>query len=131
MKGKAGTKLARNVKNTLAGILTNAKDWEYITHNPLAGVTLPRYRPAKKQAYSLEHCSAILANVSKRYFVVVFFLAETGVRSGEMIIEIPDVDLVERKITIRQAIWRGEIDTPKTDSGSVAAGWRRHVRQQT
>jgi len=48
---------------------------------------------------------------------MVFFLAETGVRSGEMIIEIPDVDLVERKITIRQAIWRGEIDTPKTDSG--------------
>lgn len=118
MKGKAGNKTARNVKNTLAGILRNAKDWEYITHNPLAGVTLPRYKPARKQAYSLEHCAAILANVSKRYFVVVFFLAETGLRSGEMIIEIPDVDLVERKITIRQAIWHGEIDTPKTDSGT-------------
>jgi hypothetical protein len=63
MKVKAGTKLALNVKNTLAGVLTIAKDWEYITHNALAGVTLPKYKPAKKQAYSLDHCAAILANV--------------------------------------------------------------------
>jgi hypothetical protein len=63
MKGEVGTKLARNVKNTLAGILGIAKDWEYISHNPLAGVTLPKYKPAKKRAYTLEHCAAILANV--------------------------------------------------------------------
>ena len=73
-------------------------------------------------AFDSESYPAVLGfgesqNVWKRYFVLVFFLAETGVRSGEMIIEIPDVDLFNRKITIRQAIWHGEVNTPKTDSG--------------
>ncbi len=64
MKGKASAKLIRNVRNTLASILRRAKAWEYIPHDAMAGLTLPKYEPAKKLAYRAEDVAKILAHAN-------------------------------------------------------------------
>jgi len=114
MKGKASPKLIRNVRNTLASILRQAKAWEYIHHDALAGLILPRYEPTKKPAYKVEDVAKILAH-SNGQGPVFYALAESGLRAGELAgLEVQDVDLAGLKITVRQAIWRGHSDAPKT-----------------
>jgi integrase len=117
MKGKTSAKTTRNVRNTLASILGQAHAWEYISHDPLAGLRLPKYKPAKKRAYTVEQVGKIIANSPARYQRLFYFLSETGVRAGEAAIEIPDIDLANQTITVCRAIWRGHMDTPKTDAG--------------
>ena len=82
IKGKTSAKLIRNVRNTLASILRQAKAWEYVHHEPLVGLTLPRYEPTKKPAYKVEDIAKILANANGQGRVL-YALAETGLRAGE------------------------------------------------
>jgi integrase len=116
MRNKGSTKLIRNVRNTLTSILRQARVWEYITHDPTNGLVLPKYKPTKKRAYTVEQVAQIIANAKERYRTLYYFLAETGVRSGECALDIADVDLANRTVGISQAVWRGHTDTPKTDS---------------
>ncbi len=118
MRDKASAKTIRNVRNTLASILKQARAWEYIAHEPLAGLTLPKYKLVKKKAYTTEQVAGIILHSPKQYQTLFFLLAETGLRSGEAAgLEIQDVDTASRKISISRAVWRGHIDTPKTDAG--------------
>lgn len=117
MIGTASPKLMRNVRNTLASILKTARGWEYISHDPLEALVLPRYEYRKKPAYTVEEVNRILACSNGRGSIL-YTLAETGLRSGELCgLEVPDVDSVNRTITVRRTIWRGHAGTPKTDRG--------------
>ena len=116
--GGASPKLMRNVRNTLAKLLEQARAKEYIVHNPLSGLELPKYKPVKKQAYTVEQVAGILSKAPERYRMLFYLCAETGLRAGEVAgLRVPDVDLANRTIGVSRAVWRGHEDSPKTDAG--------------
>lgn len=130
---KVSPKTQRNILITLALMFKSARQWKYIASDPTEGVVLPKRGRARAFFFTLEEVQRILSTgpfcvwpnknrrptVVKPEFMRAFYrlAAETGLRAGELCgLRIEDVDYKLGVLHVRQSVWRGKVQTPKTEN---------------
>jgi integrase len=70
----------------------------------------------------------ILAAAEERYRTVYWLAVETGMRCGELCaLRIEDVNLEAGAIRVSRAVWRGQLQSPKSLASSGACNFARAV----
>jgi integrase len=109
-------KSVRNAYLTLRMLWKSAKAWGYVSHNPFDGIVLPKREPRRAVSFSLEEVQKILAAAPEPQKTFYWLAAETGMRAGELAgITIDDLDLTSETLRVKQSVWRGKIQTPKSE----------------
>lgn len=127
-----------NVLMTLAGMMSTAKAWGYNVA-PGDGYRLPpegvRVKPRR---FTAEEVRRIVGEAEPEWRVMLMTIALTGIRIGELLgLRWEDVDFEAGIITVRQSVWRGKIQAPKSDRSvrtlplprqlSIALEWLRRA----
>jgi integrase len=102
--------------NVLSTILTKAVQWEYIPSNPASGVELPQLvTVCAKWVLTPDQAQQLLSMLSPLPKILVAIAIMTGVRRGELFaLRWKCFDESKTTLAIREAIYDGVIDTPKT-----------------
>ena len=90
--------------------------------NPAAGLRLAvgaRVDPAqRRRALDEDQLARLIEETPERWRLLVRFLAQTGLRVGEVIALIwEDVDLGARRVSVRRRFYKGRTDVPKSSYG--------------
>ena len=110
-------KTVRNIIGTFRLIWKTAKSWGTVTHNACDGIVLPRKKPPKRRCFSLEEIQRIIAAAEEPYRTIYWLAAETGLRAGEITgLRVCDVDTRHHTVQVRQSVWKGRVQTPKSTS---------------
>ena len=121
----AGKGLARqsmkNIWTTVSAVLSAAVEYGYLDRNPARGVKLGAREPRTERFIpSPNEFSRLVANLAEPARTVVLLLAGTGMRIGEaMALRVEDVDLERLEIQVRQNIWHGHLDSPKSEASAA------------
>jgi len=72
----------------------------------------------KRRALDEEQLASLIGQTPERWRLLVRFLAQTGLRVGEVVaLRWEDVDLGERRVSVRRRLYRGRLDSPKSAYG--------------
>ena len=108
-------KSCRNQVLTLRMMWKSAKAWDYVSHDPFEGLALPKVVRQARFFFTLEEIQRIIATASGPLKSFYWLAAETGMRAGELCgLRIEDIDLGQCLVNVKQSVWRGKIQTPKT-----------------
>lgn len=121
----AGKSLAwqsvKNIWTTLSAVLTAAVEYGYLERNPARGIKLSPRGPAKIRFIPCpDEFSSLVARLTEPARTIALLLAGTGMRIGEaMALRVEDVDLVNQQICVRQDVWHGYLDSPKSAASAA------------
>jgi len=92
------------------------------------------HRPAverkRKHVWSVEQGRSILFAVEYIFRAPLMVLALTGLRAGELLaLRWRNIDFLRRRITIDGSVYRGELDTTKTESSDRSVGMSEELAQ--
>ncbi|MBI1874596.1 MAG: tyrosine-type recombinase/integrase [Acidobacteria bacterium] len=131
-----------HIHDVLSAVPRTAVKWGHLQANPAREVDLPTLRCVRpKWALTTAQAAALLEALPALPKTMAGLAILTGLRRGELFaLRWKDLDLAERHLTVREAIYEGIFDTPKTVAGlrrvplSAAAGqlietWQRGVTQ--
>ena len=108
-------KTKKNIFSTLKLILKQGRAWGNVRENIWESAKKIGKSETEVRAYTDAEVESILSRSagSKRLF---YWLAvETGMRAGELCgLRVCDVDSFKKLVRVRQAVWRGKVQTPKT-----------------
>lgn len=125
------SKSVRNHLGLLGLIFKTARRWRWVSENPLELVELPPLDQAETETITPEEVSRLLSayeqkadeNPEEEYWwrtarrMTVVALS-TGLRRGELLgLRWMDVELLDRRLHVRQAFVLGEMSTPKSRAG--------------
>ena len=111
--------MASHFRNLISAVFSAAKQWGYFSgENPARGVRLPEKRAVReKHALTLEEIQRLLGTLQDPARTIFLVGILTGMRIGEILgLRWQDVDFASGRIHIRQACYRGQMDTPKTQA---------------
>jgi integrase len=115
LQPKVSAKTLRNVVMTLRSMWGTAKAWGYVGHDAFDRVVLPELGRNERFFLSLKEIQSILEAAGEPYRTFYWLLAETGLRAGELCgLRYEDVDAENRVVRVRQSVWRGRTQTPKS-----------------
>jgi len=118
-RGGASTKTVRNVVGILQGIFTIAVENDLIARTPVRKHHRPRLVKSEKPVWTPEQLRLIVDSVPKNDRNLFQCAMLTGARLGELLgLQWKHIDLGAQVLQIRQALWEGELVSPKTD-GSI------------
>lgn len=119
---KAHPKSLSNAIRQMRGMWDVATAWGYATHNPfprgVSGTSLlrmPSIPKPKTYNFTLEETLAIIAKAEGKWRLLFRTLAEAGMRPGELS-GMRKTDLAGRVINLSQSVYRGKIQTQKTEN---------------
>jgi integrase len=104
-------------------LLATAVEEGLLRTNPAAGLRLgggtTRADPAEmRRALDENQLRRLVEETPERWRLLVRFLAQTGLRVGELIaLRWGDVDLGSRRLSVRRRLYRGRLDAPKSSYG--------------
>jgi len=140
MKSGYAPKTIDHIHDVLSAVLRTAVKWGHLQVNPAREVDLPTLRCVRpKWALTTAQAAALLGALPALPKTMAGLALLTGLRRGELFaLRWKDLDLAERTLTVRQAVYERVFDTPKTQAGlrrvplSAAAVqvieiWRRRV----
>jgi integrase len=108
-------KSCHNLVLTLRMMWSSAKAWGYVSHDPFEGLVLPKIARQARFFFTLDEIQRIIAAASGPLKSLYWLAAETGMRAGELCgLRIEDVDLGQCFVNVKQSVWRGKLQTPKT-----------------
>jgi integrase len=111
-------KTIRNLVATLRMMWNSARAWGYVTGDPFEGLVLPKPRRAEARYFSADELQHILEAAEEPYRTFYWLAAETGMRAGELAgLRWEDVDVSEGVVSVRQSVWRGATQSPKSGNG--------------
>jgi integrase len=128
-------KTVRNHLVLLGLVFKSARRWRWVAENPLELVERPAIPDAETETLDADSVSAVLkayrelearADDEDRYWYaaarrMTTIALSTGLRRGELLgLRWQDVELLERRLHVRQAFVRNEITTPKSRAGRRA-----------
>jgi len=105
------------LRNLMSKVFKLAKTWNfYAGENPAADVTLPEKTPVReKHVLEQAQIQPLLDRLREPCRTMVLLGLLTGMRVGEILgLRWLDVDLLAGQLRIRQTIYRGAVNTPKT-----------------
>ncbi len=105
-------------KNLLSKVFSTAVEWGYVHENPVAGVRLPTRRAQREStALTPEQVRNLLVRLAEPYASMVLVAVLTGLRRGELFaLRWGAVDFERKLIHIRESVYGGHFNTPKTRS---------------
>jgi integrase len=126
-------KTVRNLFATFQMIWKSVRAWGYAAHDATFGIILPKRRRARNSFFTLEQVQRIISagdfcvwpKVGTRPVVIkaepcrtfYWIAAETGLRAGELCgLRVCDLDLQAGRLEVRQSVWHGRIQSPKTEN---------------
>jgi len=126
-------KSCRNLVLTLRMMWSSAKAWDYVSHDPYEGLVLPKIVRQARFFFTLDEIQRILAAANGPLKSFYWLAAETGMRAGELCgLRIEDVDLDRCAVNVKQSVWRGKVQTPKTVNSirqfAISAKLASHLR---
>lgn len=110
----------RNIMAPLRALFATAVEEGVVRTNPCAGLRLPGGTTPDRHARALteDELARLVQEVPEAWRLVVQFLAQTGLRIGELIaLRWEDIDLGARRVKVRRRLYKGVIDTPKSRYG--------------
>lgn len=110
----------RTLINCIKAIIDIAVDYEDVASNPALNIKLPPNTKVRvMKPFSKDEVRVLIDNAQGWFKNYVAFAFYTGARHGEIIaLNISDIDLDKKIITINKRIKKGKIDTPKTKSST-------------
>jgi integrase len=108
-----------HIVDVLSAILRSAVKWGHLPANPARGVEMPRLKTVRpKWALTVDQGLALVAHLPSlkpRAMVALALLG--GVRRGELFaFRWRDFDEAQRCLRVREAVYEGVFDDPKTDA---------------
>jgi integrase len=131
---RANPKTVRNVFVTFQMLWKSARAWQYVAHDALDGVVLPKRRKPRRFFFTQEEAGRILAAAEEPYRTFYWLAAELGLRAGEICgLRLDDLNLELRQVEVRQSAWRGKLQDPKTENATrafaISPNLSEHLRQ--
>ena len=118
LKLKAGLswKTVNTLRLTLSTIMKSAEEWGTIEENPVRKTHMPRRtHRAAPQLLAPEQAADLIAALPEPSKTIVALLTRTGLRIGELLaLRWRNVNLVDGCIRIRETVYDGHFDEPKT-----------------
>lgn len=111
-----GKKTKKNIFGTLKLILKQGKAWKNLTENVWESVKkIGKSEGAEIIAFSDPEVEDILGRSQNPQRLFYWLAVEAGLRAGELCgLRVSDVDHVKKLLRVRQTIWRGRVQKPKT-----------------
>jgi integrase len=95
----------------------SARAWEYVAHDAVSGVVLPRRPRVQRRFFSVEEIQRILAAAPEPYRTFYWLAVETAMRAGELCgLRVDDFDFERELVSIRQSVWQGKFQSPKSEN---------------
>jgi len=109
-------KTVKHMRTTLGTILTAAEVRDQIAENPVRKTRLPRRGPVAERAeIAPDKIRALLESLPEPSRSLATLLVFTGLRIGELLaLRWRDVDLEAGVLRVRQTVYEGHFDEPKT-----------------
>jgi integrase len=110
-----GRKTKRNIFGTLKLILKQGKAWGNVRENIWEAAKKIGTSETEVRAYTDAEVESILSRSTGAKQLFYWLAVETGMRAGELCgLRVCDVDPFRKLVRVRQAVWRGQAQTPKT-----------------
>ncbi|MGA7363622.1 MAG: tyrosine-type recombinase/integrase [Candidatus Sulfotelmatobacter sp.] len=114
---KVAPKTVRNFISTLRMVWRAAKSWRYVgILNPFEDLKLPNSGLPTSAALTAEQAKALVLKADGEFRLMLWLLAETGIRGGELV-GLHIEDMTGRNLSVKRSAWRGKLGTPKTGKG--------------
>ena len=108
----------RNVIAPVRALFATAVEEGIIRSNPCTGLRLAGGSNHVRRALTEDELTSLLAETPQQWRLVVRFLAQTGLRAGELIaLRWEDINLDTRRVSVRRRIYKGTVDAPKSRFG--------------
>ena len=113
-------KTVDHIHDVLSAVLRTAVTWGHLQDNPARGVQLPRLTTVRpKWALTVRQAATLLEVLPALPRTLVGLAILTGLRRGELFaLRWRDVADERSTLTIREAVYEGAFDTPKTAASS-------------
>jgi integrase len=96
-------------------LFKHARKWGYIKINPAEDVDRPKLEDAEIEILEPHEIEPLLEKTHSHYRVAFLTAFLTGLRAGELwALKWSDVDWNSNKLFIRQSVWKGRFQSPKT-----------------
>jgi integrase len=121
LSGHMSRKTLLNVLGTLSSILGTAAAWGYLSESvSRKKLALPsRTGKPHRPFFTAEEIRRIVAAASEPYATLYLLAAVTGMREGELFgLKLSDLDFDRKLIHVCRSVWRGRIQTPKSESST-------------
>jgi integrase len=111
-------KTVKHLRTVFGTILAAAEGWELIGTNPVRKTRMPRRGPTHERAtIALESVVQLLQTSAEPTKSLTWLLVLTGLRIGELLaLRWQDVNLEAGVLRVRQSVYEGHFDEPKTRS---------------
>ena len=95
---------------------------------------MPKSRKAEPKFFTIEEMRKLIEHAPEPYRTFYWLAAETGMRAGELCgLRRQDISLEQGVVQVRQSVWRGGTQTPKTEGSrrvfSVSPKLQKHLRE--
>jgi len=119
MKAGYAPKTIDHIHDVLSAVLRTAVKWGHLHDNPARGVDLPTLRTVRsKWALTTDQAAALLTGLRLLPRTMAGLAILSGLRRGELFaLRWQDLDETSRTLTVREAVYEGTFDTPKTAAG--------------
>ena len=124
-----GWQSVRNAWVLLSGIVETAVEYGYLTTNPARGVKFPQKGLKEKPTIIAgDSFARLLRQVVEPHRTMVSLVAATGLRIGELLaLRWSSVDLEAGTLTVRESVFEGKFQLPKTQKALRTIPLGRHV----
>src|SRR5258708_1249419 len=108
-------KTKKNIFSTLKLILKQGRAWGNLRENIWESAKKIGRSDTEVRAYTDAEVESILSRSTGAKRLFYWLAVETGMRAGELCgLRVCDVDPFKKLVRVRQAVWRGKAQTPKT-----------------
>jgi integrase len=109
-----------HIHDVLSALLRTAVKWGHVQDNAARDVDLPKLKTVReKWALTTSQASGLLGRLSPLARTMVGLALLSGLRRGELFaLRWRDIDEDRQLLTVREAIYDGVFDSPKTDAGA-------------
>jgi len=131
-----------HIHDVLSAVLRTAVKWGHLKDNPARDVDLPTLRTVRpKWALTTHQAALLLEALAPLGRTMVGLAILSGVRRGELFaLRWQDLDEPDRTLAVREAVYEGRFDTPKTQAGvrriplsdaalQLVADWRARIKE--
>src|SRR3984957_7641621 len=110
-------KTKKNIFSTLKLILKQGRAWGNVRENIWESAKKIGMSETEVRAYSDAEVEDILSRSTGAVRLFYWLAVETGMRAGELCgLRVCDVDPDRKLLRVRQAVWRGKVQSPKTNN---------------